>query len=330
MAGEDDAIDSVDVEGLRQVGWELDAPASIRVAGDGDRGDDAHQLGLHRGTEGELLAHERARGAIPHQQAALRGGEPPGDHPGERPQAHQKHEEQQPDAEHLRASERAGDDRPVEQPDHQGREGREAEQGRDLVERALVEQVGVAVVEAERFRGDHERDRDGDHRRSQVLVAEDDGAHDQRQGRGRRCRRPASVRRKIASRRLMICWRPAIASARRRAEGAGASSAPRSGPGGARWIEADSGVIAGAPRIAAFAKVNGLFLPPLLSCPDPRSLAGAIASERQAYATQFSWSATQAATSVQRSGPSGPQRSARSHPGVRPTGARRDSPCNSG
>ena len=267
VAREDDAIDPVDVEGLRQVGRELDPPASIRVAGDGDRGHGAHQLGLHRGTEGELLAHERARGAIPDQQAALRRRRAPGNTRA-RALRHTEARRAAPRCPAPAASERAGDEHPLEQPDHQGGERREAEQRRDLVEGALVEKVGVAVVEAERFRGDDERDRDDEDRRAQVLIAEREGTDEQGQAHGQHVGGPKrAAKDRVAAPGHLLAGGDRVAPApfgrrwrfERSADGTHGRERARLGRLRRHRPE--------APGSSVRPRSNGLSLPPLLSCP---------------------------------------------------------------
>ena len=181
--GEDHPVDPVNLEDLGEVGRQLRPPGLVRPLGALDRRHDADQLRLDRGAEGELLAHELAGRTVADQQAALGRRQPSGEHSRKRAQADEEHEEQHPGAEHLLAPERAVDDGAVEQPEDEHRQGGEAEERRDLVERALVEDVLVAVVEPDRLRRDDEPDRDRDRSRSQLIVADNRDAESQCEGR---------------------------------------------------------------------------------------------------------------------------------------------------
>jgi hypothetical protein len=111
----------------------------------------------------ELLAQALVDGAVADEQQALGLRAAAGDRAGQPARQQRPAGQRGPEDDDLPVAQRAVDEEAVRQPDQQRVEGRELEERRGLVERALVDHQLVAVVEAVELGGhDHEREREQD------------------------------------------------------------------------------------------------------------------------------------------------------------------------
>ena len=149
---------------------------------------------------GELRAQALEGLAAADEQAALGGGHAARDEPRD-PAGEQRGDEQRaPEAEDLIGAEVALDEPVLQQHDEQGVERRALKELRRLVDRRLVEDELVAVVEAVRLAGDDDERQGEQGLDVQAVVPEDVQAHEAGRAPAARTSATARPRRKIASR----------------------------------------------------------------------------------------------------------------------------------
>ena len=140
---------------------------------------------LQTGRFVEAALDPRGRLRVAEDQAALLGRSRPRDPAGERPSGDHAEQQQAPDADRLVAAELPVDDQVARQPDQKRVERRDPEERRHLVERCLVEDVLVAIVEPGELPNDqHQREREQGKGIESVLAEHRDTDQDRDRRRG--------------------------------------------------------------------------------------------------------------------------------------------------